>query len=92
MGDGYRVEARIVVWKGKDVVKAAAGALFREADHWAVFLVRDGRARLQLVEVGQSNGIETEIRKGLQPGDRIVVHPSDRIQDGTRVKERKVRS
>ena len=29
LGDGYRVEVRIVVWEGADVLKAPIGALFR---------------------------------------------------------------
>jgi HlyD family secretion protein len=86
LGDAYRVEARVVVWEAADVIKAPAGALFRgPSGGWAVFAVRGGRARLTPVEVGRSNGVETEVRAGLEPGDRVVLHPSDRVKDGGRV-------
>ena len=46
---------------------------------------RDGRAALTRVKVGRSNGIETQILEGLAPGDRVVLHPSDRVTDGIEV-------
>jgi HlyD family secretion protein len=88
LGDAYRVEARIVVWEGEHVLKVPAGALFRRGDAWAVFVVREGRARLQAVQVGPSNGLETEVRDGLQEGDPVIPHPSDKITDGVAVRTR----
>lgn len=86
LGDAYRVEARVVVWAADDVVKVPAGALFRgPGGRWAVFAVRGGRARVTAVELGRSNGIEAEVRAGLTPEDRVVLHPSDRVKDGGRV-------
>src|SRR5690606_27346701 len=46
LGDGYGVEARIVVWEHEDVVYAPASAVFRHGSGWAVFTVKDGKARL----------------------------------------------
>ncbi len=86
LGDAYRVEARVVVWEADDVVKVPAGALFRgPGGGWAVFAVRGGRARVTPVELGRTNGIESEVRAGLTPEDRVVLHPSDRVMDGSRV-------
>ena len=86
LGDAYRVEARVVVWEAEDVVKVPAGSLFRgPGGGWSVFAVRGGRARLTTVEVGRANGAEAEVRAGLDPGDRVVLHPSDRVKDGGRV-------
>ena len=88
LGDAYRVEARIVVWSADDVLKAPAGALFRSGDDWAVFVIEDGRARLRRVQVGRGNALETEITAGLDEGATVILHPGDKIQDGTRVKAR----
>lgn len=85
VGDRYRVEARIVLWEGERVLKVPAGALFRRGDGWAVFAVRDGRARLREVGLGQRNGDEAQILTGLREGEAVVVHPGDRIVDGVRV-------
>lgn len=86
--DGYRVEAKIEVWRGENVLVVPASALFRSGDGWAVFVVRDGRARRQPVEIGQNNGLEAQVLSGLEAGARVVVHPSDRVSDDVRVEHR----
>jgi HlyD family secretion protein len=88
LGDGYRVEARFVVWEGADVLQIPAGALFRHQSGWAVFVVADGRARLTPVDVGQRAGLVAQVRSGLAVGDRLISHPDDKIRDGVRVKAR----
>ena len=45
LGDNFRVEAKIIIWQGKDVVKAASSALFREGEKWNSFVVEGGKAR-----------------------------------------------
>jgi HlyD family secretion protein len=85
LGDAYRVEARIVIWEGRDVLKTPAGALFRHEDSWAVFVVESGRAQVRPVRAGRGNGLETEILEGLQENERVIVHPSDKIRGGTSV-------
>jgi HlyD family secretion protein len=88
LGDAFRVEARIVIWKADDLLKAPVGALFRQNDGWAVFRAKDGRARLSSVTIGQNNGLEAEVLSGLKSGDQIVLHPSDKIRDGMRIRSR----
>jgi HlyD family secretion protein len=85
LGDGYRVEVRVVIWKGEDVVKVPTSSLFRQGDAWAVFAVDGGRARLVPVEVGRRNGLEAQVVAGLEAGQAVIVHPSDALVDGARV-------
>jgi HlyD family secretion protein len=89
LGDAYRVEARIVVWEGADVLKIPAGALVRHHDGWAVFRVVSGKARLSPVGIGHGNGVETEVLEGLDENARVIVHPSDRVRDGAAVAPRR---
>jgi HlyD family secretion protein len=85
LGDGFRVEARIVIAEAANVVKVPTSALFRVGEKWAVFHVQDGSAHESLVELGMQNGLEAVVRKGLAPGDQVVVHPGDNVVDGTKV-------
>jgi HlyD family secretion protein len=85
LGDGFRVELQIVVWEQSGVVKAPTSSLFRRGDAWAVFVVEGARARVRSLKVGHISGIEAEILEGLQPGEHVVVHPSESLQDGARV-------
>jgi HlyD family secretion protein len=88
LGDSFRVEVRIVVWEGRDVLKVPTSALFRQAGRWAVYRIVDGRAALQAVEIGRQGNLETEALSGLGEGDRVIVYPSDKIRDGSAVLER----
>lgn len=88
LGDGYRVEVRIVVWEGADVVKIPASALFRAGADWAVFVVEGGRAHQRIVRVGEQGSFEVAVSEGLAEGERVVLHPSDRLRDGVRVAPR----
>jgi HlyD family secretion protein len=67
------------------------GALFRKGDDWAVFLVKDGRARTTLIRIDHRNSRTAEVVSGLSAGDKVVLHPSDRVTDGTAVAERESR-
>ncbi|WP_224250161.1 efflux RND transporter periplasmic adaptor subunit [Hyalangium gracile] len=92
LGDGYRVEARILVHQAEDVVKVPASALFREGESWAAFVAMDGRARKQAVQVAASNGLEAVVHSGLAPGDTVILYPGDRVHDGVRVAVRSTSS
>ncbi|MCK7502356.1 MAG: hypothetical protein MZW92_80190 [Comamonadaceae bacterium] len=45
LGDGYRVEARVVIWSADKVLKVPVSALFRDGEKWSVFVVEGERAR-----------------------------------------------
>jgi HlyD family secretion protein len=89
LGDGYRVELRVVVWERADVLRVPTSSLFRRGAEWAVFTVEAGRARLKTLQIGQQNGLLAEVLAGLEPGARVIVHPSDGVSDGVRIEERK---
>lgn len=88
LGHGYRVEPRIVLWESSDVLRVPLSALFRQGDKWAVFVERDGRAELREVGIGLDNGLQAEVRAGLDAGERVVLHPADRVSPGVRLAER----
>lgn len=88
LGDGYRVDARIVIWQCPDVVKAPVSALFRSGDSWSVFSVEKGHAVRHLIETGHRNSLEAEITKGLTPGVELILHPSTEVKEGMRVVKR----
>ena len=87
LGDGYRVEVRIVVWEADHVLKVPTSALFRDGERWAVYVVNEGRARRTFVEIGRQTGREAEVLSGLPEGAQVIVHPGDLIRDGARVRE-----
>ena len=85
LGDGYRVDIRIVVWEASNVLKVPASALFRRGDNWTVFVVENGRARARTVGVGHRNDLEVEVIQGVQEGVKVILHPANRVSEGVRV-------
>ncbi|MGB5249337.1 MAG: HlyD family efflux transporter periplasmic adaptor subunit, partial [Gammaproteobacteria bacterium] len=88
LGDGYRVEAEFIIWQEPDVLKVPAGALFRMGDAWAVYIFDDGQAQLRQIGVGRRSGLEVQVLTGLESGQTVIVHPSDDVADGVRVRNR----
>ncbi len=89
LGDGYRVEVRIVVWRQDDVLKVPVGSLFRRGSDWAVFVVANERATLRTIAVGHRNNDEVEVVGGLSASESVVLHPPDTLTDETRVVPRR---
>jgi len=88
LGDGYRVEGRIVIWQADNVLQVPVSALFRRGQSWSLFVVENGEAHLREVEIGQRTPFEAEIKSGLEEGAEVITHPSNQIQEGLRVQPR----
>lgn len=85
LGDGFRVDARIVTWEGGGVLKIPVSAAFRTGDGWSVFVTQAGRARQRAVEIGHRNQTEVEVIRGIKEGEEVILHPSNQIREGVRV-------
>lgn len=88
LGDGYRVEVRVIIWREDNALKVPIGSLFRRGNDWAVFVIDNNGARLQTVQLGQRNDVEGQVISGLAEGQTIALHPPDTLTDGARVKIR----
>ncbi len=88
LGDGYRVDAQITLWEGRNVLKVPVSALFRDGNQWGLFTVEDGTAHRKHVSIGRMNAFDAEVTGGLQEGSEVIVHPPDHISDGTGVEPR----
>lgn len=85
LAHGYQIDARIVLEERENVVKVPLTALFRNGSDWAVFVAESGRARLQQVTIGVRTDLEAMISSGLDEGEIVILHPSDRIADSVRI-------
>jgi RND family efflux transporter MFP subunit len=59
--------------------------LFRAEGPRLAVVDADGKIQLKPVEIAQDLGQTLEISRGLEPGDRVVLNPSDSIADGDSV-------
>lgn len=88
LGHDYRVVVHVTTWSAPGALTVPVSALFRKGDQWAVFADENGRAKVVPVSIGHRNSRQAEVLSGLSAGDRVVLHPSDRITDGTRMVQR----
>ena len=86
LGDGFRVQARIVTWDSRDVLKVPGSAAFRDGNGWSVFTVEGQIARKKAVQIGHRNQTEVEVLHGLTAGEMVVLHPPNQLREGGRVR------
>lgn len=85
LGDGYRVEAKFVIWQEEDVLQVPTSSLFRYNNGWALFVIEDGYANRREVRVGERTGLVAQILQGVKPGETVINHPSDDVEDGVAI-------
>ncbi len=86
LGDGYKVDASIIVFSTEQAIKVPVSALFRKDGSWAVFVAEGGRASLRLVQIARRSGLEAMLTNGLRAGEKVIIYPGDLIKPGVRIK------
>jgi HlyD family secretion protein len=85
IGDGWRIEAALAAWHADDVVQVPLNAVFRHEDGWAVWTVDGTTLAITPVSLGQRNERLAEVTEGLEPGQQVVMHPSEALTVGATV-------
>jgi HlyD family secretion protein len=87
LGVGYRLQVRITTSANPDALVVPRSALVRgPGGGWRIHVVRDGRARAQVVRVGLMNDERAEITSGLREGELVIPVPESDLADGVRVR------
>jgi HlyD family secretion protein len=86
LGVDYRVRVRIFTDSRARALTVPRSAIFRAADGgWQAFVIRDGRAKLQPIEVGLMNDERVEIVKGIEEDEAVILAPESSLEDGDKV-------
>lgn len=88
LGDGFKVDVRVLVQVVESAVKVPVSALFPVGARSALFVVEGGRARQREIEVAARNGVEAWVKTGLAAGAPVIVYPPTALKDGARVTTR----
>jgi HlyD family secretion protein len=86
VGDAFRIEVEIVVFRTPDAITVPLGALFRSGPHWSAWAVEGDRARLRGVTTTRRNGSMAMVDEGLKAGDTVLLYPPDAVKEGSRIK------
>ncbi|MEM1253868.1 MAG: HlyD family efflux transporter periplasmic adaptor subunit [Cyanobacteria bacterium P01_H01_bin.21] len=88
LGDRYRIEAQIVTWADNNVLQVPVSALYRCERNWCVFVVDTDRVQSREIAINHRSTMAAEVTNGLNDGEQVVLHPSEELQAGRRVKAR----
>jgi HlyD family secretion protein len=80
-----RLSVRILLDKRDNVLTVARGSFVDESGGRYAYVVHDGIAVKQPIQVGASSIDKVEILQGLKPGDKIVISGTDSFNNAARV-------
>ena len=80
------VNARLLVEEKRGVTLLQNAAVQRNTQTTYVYLVKpDNTVTIRKIDVGTTEGDESEITSGLEPGDTVVMTGVDKLQEGSKV-------
>ncbi len=88
LGDGFKVDVRVLVQVVDPAVMVPVSALFHIGSRSGIFVLEGGHARLKEVSVEARNGASAWVKSGLTVGARVIVYPDSKLKDQVAVKVR----
>lgn len=81
---GYSATADIIIKQVKNILTVPERALHSEGSRYYVWLLPDGAAKpkKQWVQIGVSDGMKVEIKKGLSLGEKVLVNEGEQSGSG----------
>ena len=92
LGDGFRVDARIIVSAHDGALLVPSAALVRQGQGWQVFVVEAGKARARAVTFSDRHANSAWVKDGLKAGEAVVLYPGSGMKDGQPVRVRESQS
>ena len=84
---GMFARVKIVTYEADNALIIPNDALSKTASGFQVFIVtKDNKAQVRDVEAGYISNEFTQINKGLQPGELVVIQRPSDLRDGSPVK------
>ncbi|MDQ7791080.1 MAG: efflux RND transporter periplasmic adaptor subunit [Clostridia bacterium] len=84
---GYTVDLTIVTNPLREVTVVPYEAVVEREGEKVVFVADQGKAVLRRVEVRPANELYLEVVSGLEVGERVVLSPPEKLEDGSKIKD-----
>jgi HlyD family secretion protein len=81
LGDGYKVDVRVLVQAVEGAVMVPVSALFPIGSRSGLFVLEAGHVSLKEVSVEARNGVSAWVKSGLSVGTQVVVYPDSKLKD-----------
>ncbi|MDP3045743.1 MAG: hypothetical protein Q8N93_10160, partial [Bacillota bacterium] len=89
---GYTVDLTIVTKPMREVVVLPYEAVVEHEGEQTVFVVEQEKAVMRRVEVRPANELYLEVIGGAKAGERVVLDPPSKLEDGSGIKDMSKRS
>lgn len=83
---GYNVDLKIRTAQSKKALVVPFEALVEKNGKTSVYVIRDDKARLQVIKTGISDSTHIQVVKGIKKGEIVVINPSPSLKNGSVVK------
>jgi len=67
-------------------------SVIARANGLTIAVVENGVVHIRKLNIGRDYGAQTEVLGGVEPGDMVIVNPTDAAQDGTHVQAHELKS
>lgn len=88
VGDGFKVDVRVMVQVVENALMVPVSALFPQGSRSGLFELSKGRAVLKEVQVQARNGVFAWVTSEITPGTTVIVYPDSKLKNGVKVKAR----
>lgn len=85
LGDGFALDVEVIVWRREQALVLPLSAMFRDEEGWSCYVLENGLATARRLEIGERNDFEVEVLGGVSEGEVVILHPGDRVREGTMV-------
>lgn len=82
---GMFTRAIFVHLRAEPPVIVPSDAVIARANGLSIAVVEDGVVHIRKITIGRDYGAQTEVLSGVNPGDLVVINPTDAAQDGAKV-------
>jgi RND family efflux transporter MFP subunit len=82
---GTTVEIQITTSANPNAVVVERKDVLKEQEDYFVYVVKQGKAEKRKVSPGSQQGLQVEIREGLNPGEELVVAGQMLLENGSKV-------
>ncbi|WP_034552519.1 efflux RND transporter periplasmic adaptor subunit [Carnobacterium funditum] len=86
---GFDIDTEIVTDTAKNVLSLPIEALLYNVKNKPyVYIVKDGTAKAQLIEIGTQSDTAVEVKSGLTTDQTVILSPDEKIKDGIEVSKK----
>lgn len=84
---GYRLDVEFITEKQENQLVVPKSTLFMYHEGYALWIVKDGKAKIQPIEKGFETSRFVALNKGLEKGDLVILNPQlEGLKEGKKIK------